>query len=89
MYKYYDVKRGERIFYLDVIRTVACFAIVMIHSSARYVIMDVGTVDFWIGDVLDSFSRVGVPLFVMISGALLLDNNYECTSNKIIKHIKK
>ena len=61
----------------------------MIHSSANYVVKDIGSINFWVGNILDSLSRIGVPLFLMISGALMLDKNYKCSTQKLIKHIKK
>ena len=80
---------NRRIFYLDVLRVIACFCVVMIHASADYVKKDFGSANFWYANVLDSISRIGVPLFVMISGSLLLDENYHFTSKKLIKHIAK
>ena len=61
----------------------------MIHSSATYVTKDIGSFNFWIGNILDSLARVGVPLFVMISGTIMLDRNYEFNTKKLIKHITK
>jgi len=50
--------------------------VILLHVSAEYVIkgQDTLTYDssFWIGNVLDSFSRASVPLFVLISGMFLL-----------------
>ncbi len=66
----------NRIFYIDMLRVVACIFVVMIHSSATYVVKDIGSFNFWIGNFLDSISRSGVPIFIMISGALMLDENY-------------
>jgi len=39
--------------------------------------------------VFNSLSRPGVPLFVMISGALMLDEQYVVTKEKLIGHILK
>ncbi len=79
----------NRIFYLDVLRAIACLSVVMIHVSARFAIKDFNSVNFWIGNILDSASRIGVPLFVMISGALMLDESYEITKEKLLRHIRK
>lgn len=81
--------KNNRIYYIDILRVIACLSVVMIHSSATYVLKDIGSFNFWIGNILDGLSRIGVPLFVMISGALMLDKNYELTNQKLIKHIKK
>lgn len=79
----------KRIYYIDLLRTIACLSVVMIHVSASYVIKDFGTINFWIGNIFDSISRIGVPLFVMISGCLMLDEKYDLNKEKLVKHIKK
>ena len=38
---------------------------------------------------MDGLSRIGVPLFIMISGALMLDKNYELSLEKLLKHITR
>lgn len=81
-------KQG-RFFYFDLLRVIACLSVIMIHSSAEFVKQNIGTPDFWVGNVFDSFARVGVPLFVMISGALFLDEQYAYTPKKMISHIIK
>ena len=81
--------KNDRIYYIDILRVIACMAVVMIHTSARYVVNDFGSLNFWIGNILDSLSRIGVPLFAMISGALMLDENYRYSANKNKKHIFK
>ena len=79
--------KSNRIVYMDVLRVIACFSVIMIHSSARYVVKDIGSFNFWVGNIFDGLARIGVPLFVMISGALMLDKNYQFSTQKIIKHI--
>lgn len=82
-------KATNRIYYLDVLRVIACLAVVMIHSSSQYVSRDFGSLNFWVANICDGLSRIGVPLFVMISGAVMLDENYSYTAKKLINHIKK
>lgn len=79
--------KSNRIVYMDVLRVIACFSVIMIHSSAYYVVKDIGSFNFWVGNIFDGLARIGVPLFVMISGALMLDKNYQFSTQKIIKHI--
>lgn len=81
--------KNNRIVYMDVLRVIACFAVIMIHSSSSYVIENLGSLNFWIGNVSDSLARIGVPLFVMVSGALMLDEKYNFSAQKLIEHIKK
>lgn len=79
--------KSNRIVYMDVLRVIACFSVIMIHSSAQYVVKDIGSFNFWVGNIFDGLARIGVPLFIMISGALMLDKNYQFSTQKIIKHI--
>lgn len=81
--------KTKRIAYFDVLRTIACVAVVMIHICDGYAEGEVGTLNFWVGNVLDSLSRIAVPIFVMISGALMLDEDYEFTAEKLKKHLVK
>lgn len=81
--------KNNRIFYLDILRVIACLSIIMIHSSAPYVIENIGSFNFWIGNIFNGLFRIGVPLFIMISGALMLDKNYKFSPNKLLKHITK
>lgn len=61
---------------IDTLRTVATLLVVLLHISSYYVnqaqARGVYDLNFIIGNVVDSFSRVSVPLFVMISGGFLL-----------------
>jgi surface polysaccharide O-acyltransferase-like enzyme len=59
---------------IDFMRVLAAFAVVWLHVSARVVYGDpsVASTGWWAGNLGDSFTRWSVPLFVMISGMLLL-----------------
>lgn len=80
---------NKRIYYLDILRAIACLSVIIIHTSAKYVIKDFGTFNFYIGNLFDSIAYIGVPLFVMISGSLMLDEKYNYSNKKLIKHITK
>ena len=61
----------------DNLRVIATIGVIFIHVSSDYVPSS-GTISdytFWIGNIFDSFSRFSVPIFVMLSGALLLPKN--------------
>ncbi len=79
--------KSNRIVYIDVLRVIACFSVIMIHSSAQYVVKDIGSFNFWVSNIFNGLARIGVPLFIMISGALMLDKNYQFSTQKIINHI--
>ena len=58
----------------DLVRLAATLAVVWLHVSADVVTTrpSVGSLDWWIGNIADSSSRWCVPVFVMLSGALLV-----------------
>jgi surface polysaccharide O-acyltransferase-like enzyme len=61
---------------LDILRALACYLVIQVHTGEYYYIGAGGTVlagdaPFWVG-ILNSICRIAVPLFVMISGYLLL-----------------
>ena len=76
MYKM--VNGRKRIFYLDFIRALAIILVLVVHiarpffNSAPH-----GTYYTHIVAPLFDFGIMGVPLFLMISGALLLNRKYE------------
>ncbi len=60
--------------YIDYLRVVGAIAVIMIHATARHFQMmdELGSPEWWLSNILNSMSRFSVPLFVMISGAVLL-----------------
>lgn len=60
---------------LDFLRIIATLAVIVIHCSSLLVLSrPVGSNAWAIGNILDSFVRWSVPVFVMISGALLIND---------------
>lgn len=79
-----------RIFWLDVIRVISIFLVIVIHTSA-YIVIDWGNVSttrWMIANIYDSVSRVSVPLFIMISGSLILDKHDDLI-NFFIKRLSR
>lgn len=61
---------------LDILRVLACYLVIQVHTGEFYYIganstVLTGNAPFWVG-ILNSICRISVPLFVMISGYLLL-----------------
>ncbi|MBR2661951.1 MAG: acyltransferase family protein [Clostridia bacterium] len=72
------VKANERsrIIYFDVLRIMAIFFVVVLHVSAEnWYDTDINSFEWRMMNLFDGISRWGVPIFVMISGALFLDRN--------------
>lgn len=85
-----DRALNQRNHLLDVARLIAICAVIMVHCSADFVaFFPLDSHEFIIGSVFNSLSRIGVPLFVMISGALFLDERKNVTLKSIFsKNIK-
>jgi surface polysaccharide O-acyltransferase-like enzyme len=68
---------GERLFWADVLRAYAIAAVVIIHCCASFTFnfSSLRPADWWVCNILDSFSRAGVGLFVLLSGMFLLDRH--------------
>jgi len=64
--------------YLDALRILATFCVVMIHVSAQnWYIIDVTSADWQVLNVYDSLVRWAVPAFLMISGVLFIPRDIE------------
>ena len=61
-----------KIHWIDNLRGIACLMVVMIHTTTWYITnaASVTTFDWDVANILNSASRVSVPLFFMISGYL-------------------
>ncbi|MDO6676186.1 acyltransferase family protein [Tenacibaculum sp. 1_MG-2023] len=84
----------KRNYTVDTLRTTATLFVILLHVSAEYVISGKNNLTFdkafWIGNIVDSFTRICVPLFVLISGMFLIGRNetfkqsYEKRANRIL-----
>jgi surface polysaccharide O-acyltransferase-like enzyme len=66
-------------FWLNDLRAYATIAVVLLHITAP-VVYKFGTVsklDWWVGNIIDSTTRFCVPIFLMLTGALILPKKYE------------
>src|SRR5256885_496912 len=60
--------------WMDALRVLACLAVIVLHVSASVVIdfPDVRSLHWTVGNIGNAFTHWCVPVFVMLSGALLL-----------------
>ncbi|MBR3027382.1 MAG: acyltransferase family protein [Bacteroidales bacterium] len=63
----------NRVLYLDILRIMAIIAVVMLHVSAQRFYVSFPSYEWEVRMFFNSMVRWGVPIFVMISGALFLD----------------
>ena len=83
-----NIKTQGRIYAFDFLRILAACAVVMLHISADYVkTLDGYTWEFLLANCLNSLTRFAVPVFVMISGALMLDEHKAISSGKMLKTV--
>ena len=83
------MKTRGHIFYLDYLRIISTIAVVILHVAAQnFYSVDVKSYAWNIFNICDSAVRCAVPVFAMISGALLLDNTRVIDTKKLyIKNI--
>lgn len=74
---------GNRVIYLDLLRIVAAFAVVMLHVAAQNWQDSFFSAEWMVRNVYDSCVRWCVPVFVMISGALFLDAGRELNIKRL------
>jgi surface polysaccharide O-acyltransferase-like enzyme len=72
------MEQENKTLWYDNLRVIATIGVIFIHVSSDYVPMSgkVSLYNFWVGNIFDSASRFSVPVFVMLSGALLLSKDY-------------
>lgn len=74
---------SNRVYYLDLLRILACFAVIVVHVSELN-FGDQCNSQWAISNIYDSMTRWCVPVFVMISGALFLDPKRNFSLKSII-----
>ena len=80
-------KTNERNISFDILRILSAFSVVVLHVSSMYLMgINVAATDFKIANFINSISRFGVPIFVMISGAIFLSEERQVPIGKLWKH---
>ena len=76
--------KSKRIFYFDLLRSLAIFFVIVIHAFTitKYLVYGnmYHTLDWFICDFLGSCCRMGVLLFLMLAGALSLGRDWDIKS---------
>lgn len=81
---------SRRIVYLDFLRIISMFAVMVIHIGATgYGSAGVGGYNWGICWSYTLLSRFAVPVFVMISGAMFLDPSRDMPFSRLLKQIKR
>lgn len=81
---------SERIVYIDWLKIIAALMVVMIHTSGMlYLNNPEGSFSYLLGFWNQELVRPAVPLFFMISGALLLRPGYDASPRKMVSKALK
>lgn len=77
-----EITNSERKYYLDILRIMATFAVVVIHITVSS--MDINNTNGWKCNVLlNNIQQWAVPVFFMISGTLFLNKEYKLNIKKL------
>ena len=74
---------SQRIIAFDVMRIISIFAVILLHYSSQRFYISFPSSEWEIRNIYDSMVRWGVPVFVMISGALFLDSNKKLSIKRL------
>jgi surface polysaccharide O-acyltransferase-like enzyme len=69
-----SVFQNKRIVYIDMLRILSIIAVIILHITADLLTRtnDFNTTSWWVSNIFNSVSRFAVPVFFMISGAMIL-----------------
>ena len=81
-----EEKTARRVVYLDALRVISMFAVMVIHLAATgYREAAPGSYEWLVCLIYNSMARFAVPVFVMISGAIYLDPARAVTMADMLK----
>lgn len=72
-----SASNNDRLFFIEFLRCFAIIQVILLHASAPFAVAVSAKGNFWIGCIVDSAARSCVPLFLLISGMLLLSSSHE------------
>ena len=80
---------SENLEWIDSLRVLATFSVIFLHVACvpLYQYGSISNLDWCIGNIYDSSVRFCVPIFLMISGVLILSKNYESIREYLRKRV--
>ncbi|MFF2889825.1 acyltransferase [Paenibacillus sp. NPDC057967] len=80
---------GKRIIYIDLLRIISIVAVIVLHISASLLTRtnDFSTTSWWVSNVFNSICRFAVPVFFMISGAMILRSEVKSLKDFYLKRV--
>ena len=78
---------SENIYWIDSLRVLAAFGVIILHASAGSLHQygNITDIEWQVANIYNSFVRFCVPIFLMISGTLIFSKTY----NSIWEYLKK
>jgi surface polysaccharide O-acyltransferase-like enzyme len=72
-----NIPDESRVLWINNAKTFSAFIVIFLHISGEIVfhVPDINGFQWWVGNIFDSLARWCIPVFVMLSGILLLDVN--------------
>ncbi|MGN0479541.1 MAG: acyltransferase, partial [Hominenteromicrobium sp.] len=89
------LRTNARIDWLDLVRSLAIIMVITVHAAENIYSFDAGTMNSITGIsklfafCAFTFGRLGVPLFLFLTGYLLLDRRYDCAADVLAFWKKK
>lgn len=82
---------ARRVIWADLLKIFAIYGVIIIHSSAPYLVQyDKRETYWWAGNLYDSFYRWCIPIFFMLSGAFILEQvQKESVRHFLLKRFKR
>jgi surface polysaccharide O-acyltransferase-like enzyme len=74
-----NIAENNRLLWVDITRVIAIISVVAIHVEDYFIFYwsKISLTDWWASNVYNGFIRFSVPLFIILSGYLLLDKQEE------------
>ena len=82
-----DIQKREIIY--DYIRVIACLCVIGIHCTGFLTNYTIGSSIWWAGTIIQSIVRIGLPIFTLLSGVLILNSKDEKVSKFYFKRFIK
>lgn len=78
---------AKRLLHYDLLRIFACFSVIMLHSASQFWYeLPLDSRNWLVANSYDALFRFGVPVFVMISGALFLPPERKVGIKRLYTH---
>lgn len=81
------MEQTKRLYSFDLLRILAAFSVVVLHATAqRWYDLPLESTDWFLTNAINVLSRFGVPIFVMLSGALFLSKDRLLSTKRLWTH---